>query len=43
MQYELREGLHESKGTKAAALMGQLVRKIQRQAYSGVQGQPGAQ
>ena len=34
MQYELYEGLHESKGTKAAALMSQLVRKIQRQADS---------
>jgi hypothetical protein len=26
------EGLHESKGTKAAAVISQLVRKIQRQA-----------
>lgn len=28
------EGLHESNGTKAAALMNQLVRKKQRQADS---------
>jgi hypothetical protein len=34
MQYELHEKLHESKGTKAASLMRQLVRKIQRQADS---------
>jgi hypothetical protein len=32
MQYELYEGLHECKGTKA--LMSQLFRKIQRQADS---------
>ena len=31
MQYELYEGLHESKGTKAAALTSQFARKIQRQ------------
>lgn len=28
------EGIHESKATKAAALMSQIVRKIQRQADS---------
>jgi hypothetical protein len=37
------EGVHESKGTKAAALRSQLVRKIQRQADFGVQGHPGTQ
>ena len=31
MQYELYEGLHESKGTKPAALTSQFARKIQRQ------------
>jgi hypothetical protein len=34
IQYELYEWLHKSKGTKVAALMSQLVRKIQRQADS---------
>jgi hypothetical protein len=34
IQYELYEGLHRSKRTKAAALMSQLVRKIQKQADS---------
>jgi hypothetical protein len=33
MEYEC-EGLHESKEAKAAELMSQLVRKIQRQADS---------
>jgi hypothetical protein len=32
MQYEMYKGLHGPKRTKAAALMNQLVRKIQRQA-----------
>jgi hypothetical protein len=40
MQYELYEGLYKSKGTKAAILMSQLVRKIQSQIHSQVQGQP---
>jgi hypothetical protein len=35
------EGLHKSKGTKAGALISQLVRKVERQADSRVQGQPG--
>jgi len=35
------EGLHNSKGTKVAILLSQLVRKIKRQADSWVQGQPG--
>jgi hypothetical protein len=34
MQYELYKELHESKGTKAAALMSQFVRKIEWQADS---------
>jgi hypothetical protein len=40
MQYELYERLHKSKGTKAGALMSQLIRKIQRQAdrHKGKQG-----
>lgn len=37
------EGFHESKLTKAAASISQLVRKIQRQADFYVQGQPGTQ
>jgi len=37
------KGLHGSKGTKAAVLMSQLLRKIQRQADSRVQGQPETQ
>ena len=32
MQYELYEGLHRPKRTKAAALRSQLYRKIERQA-----------
>jgi hypothetical protein len=32
MQYEFYEELHRSKGTKALAVMNQLIRKIQRQA-----------
>jgi hypothetical protein len=34
MQYELYEGLHGLKSTKGAALISQVVRKIQRQADS---------
>ena len=43
MQYELYEGLHESKGAKAATVMSLLLRKIQSQADSCVQGQPRTQ
>lgn len=37
------EGLHESKGAKAATVMSLLLRKIQSQADSCVQGQPRTQ
>jgi hypothetical protein len=38
MQYELYEGRHRSKETTAAAVKSQLLRKIQRQVDSLVQG-----
>ena len=49
MRYELYQKLHGSKGAKAAALMSQVVRKIQKKAdrykgrHSPVQDQPGTE
>ena len=43
MQYELEEGLHRPKRTKAAAPMSMPVRNIQQQANFWVQGQPGTE
>lgn len=43
MKYELYEGLRESKETKVAEVMSQLLSKIQKQADSLIQGQPKTQ